>query len=797
MSAHSPTSSRLPRLNPFAFPSDTSFRFALLVVLVFAASTSMYSNLSFVFSTENLKDIAGCALEAIRAHGIDVHALTQRDIGEKLLTADFMSGVAPCMESFFESQGPWMINGVALLLVVAGAIYWTFPAWIIRRRGLVLLGAEDAPEVLAYLANLCHEAGLSRHPRFMWNPLKPTSTALAFGRFARCYVALSGGLVSQFYTDQPGFRAIVLHELAHLRNADVNKTYLTVALWWAFVVTALVPCVAGLLWRTLFSRDIVSSYVFGFAWRGFALTALVYLTRNAVLRTRELYADVRASVWEGPCGRLGQILEALPRIQGGWWRRLWHVHPDPGERRRAVVDTSRLFHLSFWDALAIGIAYRALVPSLSFFIQFALIGTLFSASPDAREQALGMMSVLPQVTAIGSVFLVSLVAGAVGLGVWRATFAALMRGETPRDAGRLGIGLALGLLLGDIQSLPGSVPAPESFFHIAASMPKHPAFFYGSKLLLSALLMASLVLLFKWVAAGASAWLEIALNSRSPRPVYTVGLILAALLCALGLTVLYLISGIINLSAMLSSTEDVLSSTRVFGVGLVVGLLAPNLSSVTFSESAPWIGGMGAGALPLVFPLAYLSLWAFPLAAWVWRRRTAVGTSWAFLEASARQFELPHQAPLRPGLALSIGLSGGLIFCVMLSVIHLKVPIEVVEALGGIRLRTIYHTGSAELSVFIGQIALAALMQAGIAAIAAGWIRRLGALHGLFSAFAAGLVMTIGIIGRYLLHGGELDLTIVLMTLYQVVSGGALLVLPIALGVSVVINWIHRISMRF
>jgi hypothetical protein len=39
-------------------------------------------------------------------------------------------------------------------------------------------------------------------------------------------VALGGGLVTQFYSDRPRFRAVVLHELAHLRNADVDKIYL-------------------------------------------------------------------------------------------------------------------------------------------------------------------------------------------------------------------------------------------------------------------------------------------------------------------------------------------------------------------------------------------------------------------------------------------------------------------------------------------------------------------------------------------------------------------------------------------
>ena len=39
-------------------------------------------------------------------------------------------------------------------------------------------------------------------------------------------------------------------------------------------------------------------------WRIVPLAALVYLTGAAILRARELYADVRASVWDGPDGAL-------------------------------------------------------------------------------------------------------------------------------------------------------------------------------------------------------------------------------------------------------------------------------------------------------------------------------------------------------------------------------------------------------------------------------------------------------------------------------------------------------------
>jgi len=87
----------------------------------------------------------------------------------------------------------------------------------------------------------------------------------------------------------PVFRAIMRHELAHLRNGDIDKTYFSVAIWWAFVITALVPFAAS------FVRPFAVSFIFqdltlylNIILRVLALTALVLLMRNAVLRAREI-----------------------------------------------------------------------------------------------------------------------------------------------------------------------------------------------------------------------------------------------------------------------------------------------------------------------------------------------------------------------------------------------------------------------------------------------------------------------------------------------------------------------------
>ena len=157
----------------------------------------------------------------------------------------------------------------------------------------------------------------------------------------------------------------MLHKLAHLRNGDVNKIYFTWAIWWAFVVAVLLP---SLLKELRFPDD-------NLAGTAFVLTVLASLTRNAVLRAREFYADVRASAWDGRTGALGRVLETLPGMRGG---RLWamlSVHPSPQERRQTLEDTLRLFRFQRWEAVGRGIAAMlALFPLTLFPIFLSTVG---------------------------------------------------------------------------------------------------------------------------------------------------------------------------------------------------------------------------------------------------------------------------------------------------------------------------------------------------------------------------------------------------------------------------------------
>jgi hypothetical protein len=192
---------------------------------------------------------------------------------------------------------------------------------------------------------------------------------------------------------------------------------------------------------------------------------------------------------------------------------------------------------------------------------------------------------------------------------------------------------------------------------------------------------------------------------------------------------------------------------------------------------------------PLTLPVLIV-LWAFPLAACLRRNRAASPSmsGWAFLDPPPQRPALPRRVPCRSGLAVKAGLIGGVVFCVLLLVVRVLWQLGVPEATR--------EADEVKLAFFFGQVALATLMQAGVAAVVAGWVRRLGGIHGLFAAFIAGLVMSVGILGLNLLFGGTIDLGFAWTVFHMALTGGALLALPSMLGASVLEGWVRRLRWR-
>ncbi|QIK10199.1 M48 family metalloprotease [Streptomyces sp. ID38640] len=77
--------------------------------------------------------------------------------------------------------------------------------------------------------------GLKRVPRVVVDPSAASTGAAVFGRNRRPTVCLHAGLLAGRATAPEDFEAVLLHELAHIRNGDVTLTYATIALWRTFI----------------------------------------------------------------------------------------------------------------------------------------------------------------------------------------------------------------------------------------------------------------------------------------------------------------------------------------------------------------------------------------------------------------------------------------------------------------------------------------------------------------------------------------------------------------------------------
>src|SRR5262249_37073478 len=156
-----------------------------------------------------------------------------------------------------------------------------------------------------------------------------------------------------------------------------------------------------------------------------------YLLRDAALRARETYADVRASTWAPFAEGLDRALPSRPPRAGGRWRSaLSYVrqpfsrHPSPSARRHAVRDPSSLFATSFWFAAGTGVA-----GSLSLAGAAAVVDVLVPGAGDWTA----------------AVVFAGLVVGVAGLALWRAAFLAQVRDAPMAGLWRIAIGLAAGL----------------------------------------------------------------------------------------------------------------------------------------------------------------------------------------------------------------------------------------------------------------------------------------------------------------------------------------------------------------
>jgi Zn-dependent protease with chaperone function len=655
---------RRPRLSPFAFPSDTAFRFGLLVAAVLGANLYVWQWIAITTRTtgEHVREVQACLA---------------------LLGTDAFSD---CTSQLYRYQVGWMLWGTVGMLAAAAALMLATPLWVAHRRRLRLLTRDAAPAVVDRVAELAREQGLDP-PRLYWNPLDPAAGGLAYGHPGRYSIAIGGGLVVRQATDPAAFDAVMRHELAHIRNRDVGITYFTLAVWYAFLLVAVLPFVLTLLDE--------GGLLTGAAARLGALAALVYLTRNAVLRSREIYADVRASVPDGRDGALRRVLDGLPAPSDRLLVRLRSVHPRPERRLAALDDTRPLFPLGAVVAFAAGLTATIAYDSVG-----QLLSTYVDDAFDLRF--------------LSGLVLVPLAAGIVGVAIWREAFAAHADGREPAPPWVDALAFGTGFLLGPELALERIVTPEGTLLRNALD---------GGGIAWLLALFAGVALLFAWIRTSASWWLR-ALGGRRPTVALSAGLLTAGL-------------ALTTFASVLLVTHDLRPALAVSRAGSAAQHAA--VDAAVWAVPRPVWQFVMDGELLVIAHKPYFvpvlaALVLFPLAAALVRRRPQEAP-WAFLDPGGKLLTppLPRLHPLQPLVA---GAIAGLALLAVAAVIRLGVH-------SGVSAET-RATDAALLSFFVSMVALAVLVQ--FVAGAAGAIRG-GLLGALGAAFVAGCFGWLAIVG--------------------------------------------------
>ncbi|MFI0154744.1 M48 family metalloprotease [Streptomyces lydicus] len=692
------------RIDERAISAGTTMRFALLVILLLVSSGSMMS--AVAGAKDNPDGFAGFGCQF--AAGVDP---TQGDGAVSYAGAIAHNDALQACLDRYASRPPWWADLVwpGLVLVAAGVLFWVLPAWKARRGRVVALEAVDHDGgIRRAVAELAATAGLAQVPRVVIDPTAASASAVVFGRTRRPTVCLHAGLLARRSRDPEGFRAVLLHEFAHIRNGDVTLTYVTVAVWRAFVLLVLLPYLvwcAAVIPTSL--QDPLWTAEQPYAARAFVLPifmiVLVYLARSDVLRSREVYADLAAVRW-GADPRGWAVPAAAPA--GGKGRRLlasfvelWRTHPRWDLRRDALTDPAALFGVQALPMFLTGAAAAMISAQATHYLA---AGALISPWTHPATALLAAVAAT----------------GVAGIALWRAVAHAVLTGRRVPSGVRAGLWLGAGMAAGVLDM---------NEFAVAEWLPARPQVL---------LLVVCAGLVFAgWTTQCAHLWFTV-WPGRTKLP--AVLLVMAAACLLLTAWFSWWQSGGVDLASGWISTE----AERRTLENIFPGPAADHRTMLYVS--AVVFPGLAGLQRPLVLA-AVAALWLVPLPAWTagsvtaLRRRPARGASDDLVEPAPSSTAPP---PLRRVL-LSAALGG--VVC-WVAVAATKAYLHTWQPPLGQRGGLYTFLSQAWAMVAVVTVATAA------AGVASAWARRYPLLIALITAEATALA---GLAGHFVLLSAD------------------------------------------
>jgi Zn-dependent protease with chaperone function/ribosomal protein L37AE/L43A len=332
------------RLNPFAFPSETNARFTLLVA-------------SALMLTFDIGLGIGLGTGVVRA--------------PEWNTA-FAWFMLPC---------GWTLS----VFILAALIYRGHAGRIRRAENLRSISTSEDPKFADATQQLVNLTGISPAPGFEVARGSKSVDGQVFGFRNQYTLRLSGRLRLLLRQNPASFKAIVLHELGHIANADVTRAYFAQSILMTFGILVVIPLLvyvafnfidafiqlisSGLdtpLWVRFYTKVLPTVFLLFLQILG--TLAIVAAIRGSLLRVRELYADWRAALW-GAGESIADILRGNTSEQNTTrWARIWQLHPSAKERLDVLQNPERLFQISNELPFFIGALLGFMLHALSYLI---------------------------------------------------------------------------------------------------------------------------------------------------------------------------------------------------------------------------------------------------------------------------------------------------------------------------------------------------------------------------------------------------------------------------------------------
>ncbi len=414
---HGPATSAVEPVRPdvLGYPSPTTARYVIFAVALLASGLFIGNFVhNWALGDEWRETVAACEAE----HGGSfVTSLLQNDAFSR------------CTAGAEATRVGVTIGGALVVALVALLLLYVTPLVVVRRRGL-----RPLPEALGAaqerFAALATEAGVGNRVKPMLGPAGQRD-AFSFGAPGRYRVALPPAVAVRF-KDPATFDPLVAHELAHVAHRDVALAWLARLVWFALAPVLALPIVVGVVGVVTGDTSILGTYW----WRVALLAVVVALLSSQLLRSREYAADLRAARLPGGWQRVAELVRRAKSPERSGWRALLARHPTTEQRVSVLEDPAVVTRTGFVDGLT-----GAFLASLALPLIIATMRPLFAP---VGQTTLAYV--------IGAWLLGPLLAGSIGLGLWRAALVARLRGGG-LTALPVALGAGAGIVLGQAVSL--------------------------------------------------------------------------------------------------------------------------------------------------------------------------------------------------------------------------------------------------------------------------------------------------------------------------------------------------------